>query len=560
MPDALARDAQACKAWQLSRFGYLPKTWWLDPSWVCVRLARAAWKASADGSRIRKRLFTQLNSVLTGADVEPDSRIGGGLLVQFPVGVSLWLDAGENVTIGPIAGSGSTILDADRSTAVRAGDNVTLGGFTGVQGSILLGDGCFIAPGGGALKDVAAGQVSDLVRPMRITPTESNGVLSSVRASRSSRCHHRTFAEAVRDWRADLRRLQSESARFDENASQPGLASLAFTNQSIAILLHRLAHWLWSRGLKRASGIFASINRYVFKLTIHPSACLGSGLWLPHLAGTVIRGAAGKNMIGFSMFYAGNSLGPFGDEDEHPVVGDDVLVAAHAGVFDGAAAGDAARVSRKANCQHGIPSGSTAFAEGSIVKTFETIDVPVRSVREFPLPDMAELRAADRTARQSYEREHGRLPLQSRLAVALFRKAQRALMAGHLRRSRWWWLISSYLTGADIAPRSAIGPGLVIVCPAGTSFDGAAIAGLTLVGQCFVGGVLTADRTLCDPRQTPAFGTDVIVKPHVAIYGGCAIGDRVVFEPGSVIRHDVPSDMTVHPPKLRNMSSDGVKG
>lgn len=551
MDDVGRRDAEVCQAWQHSRFGYRPRTWWCDPSWVAVRLARASWSSHASGKGLQARFFTQLNSIITGADIEPTSTAGAGLLITFPLGVSLWLKAGRDLSLQPWAGSGSNMSEATGAQSVMAGDRVTLEGFTGVMGNIMLGDGVTVAPGSGALKSCPPGKVMDSKQRLQLGQAGAK-----VRADHSAepdrcQCNQTGLRGALRNWKCDLARLQEASRRFSKGEHVPGTLSVALLNQNIALLIHRLAHGLYAKGWKAPARLLSSINRYVFKLTIPPQTCLGPGIWLPHLAGAVIRGSCGKDMTAFAAAWVGSANGPFGDHVHHPIVGDNVLIAGHAGVFDNAVIETGASISRKTNLHDVLAGDKVAVALTSVCTPVEKFELDQREILPFSLPTPAITADADRAARRSYEHRWGPLPLQSRLAVWLFRKSQRAWHDGRKRASRYWWLANAYLTGANLTARSAIAPGLVLVCPAGINFDGAAGAGLTLVGQCFVGGMLTADRTLSDIRFTPRIGEDVLIQPHVTIYGGCEIGDGCVCEPGSIVRERIAENSTVRSSVIR---------
>lgn len=554
MAEAHSRDAEACRAWQYSYFGYHPRTWWCDPSWIVVRLARASWRNHARGNRIRARLLKQLNSIITGADIEVNSSAGEGLLVTFPLGVSLWLNAGRDLSLQPWAGSGSDMSDATGTLSVQVGDRVILDGFTGIQGEIVLGDDVAVAPGAGALKSCPPGMMMDSKQRFRLGPIEGVDRSGPVTGVAACMCEPAGLGGAIARWKCDLERLRDEARRFSKADEVPGVLSVALLNQNIALLIHRLAHAMHTKGWRVPAGFLASINRYVFKFTIPPGTCLGPGAWLPHLAGTVISGRCGANLTAFAAAWVGSADGPFGDNSHHPVIEDGVLIAGHAGVFDGARVGCGASVSRMTNLHAPLDQDKVAVSVASIMVPFEKFFPEQRDVLPFSLPPAAVVTAGDRDARIRYERLHGRLPMQSKLAVRLFRKSQRAWQDGRKRASRLWWLANAYITGANLTARSAIAPGLVVVCPAGVNFDGAAGTGLTLVGQCFVGGMLTPDRTLCDAGFTPQIGDDVVIQPHVTIYGGCMIGSGCLFEPGATIREHIAANTAVGAPDVRTLA------
>ena len=554
MSDTYFRDAAAVKAWQESRFGYLPRTWWLDPSWAAVRLARVIWKYEAKGSGLKARLCSQLNSILTGADIESDCRVGDGLLITFPLGTAVFLDAGENLTIQPLSGAGSTLLTETRTRSPTLGSGVIIESFSGCNGNIAIGDSAHILPGVGVTKSVPAGMFVDRRYEDRLEPLAYD---KNTAPPGGADTHHRedrvpkALQTALVLWKSDVERIREQARHFCGKHDVGGFAQYALLNQSIALFVHRYSHACHLKGWGMPARLLASVNRYLFKLTLPAQTSLGEGALLPHLPSSVIRGIAGArlNVLGNASML--NSFGPFGPDVDQPRLGDDVLIAAHGGAFDRARIGNRASVSRKTNVHDHLPADVTAFGKGVFTKSVATFAPARRTPQSFSLPPPSVVRERDRAARLEYETRHGRLPLQSRLAVRLFRKSQRAWMEDRLRASRFWWLICAYLTGANISARSAIAPGLVIVCSAGVNFDGQAGQNLLLTARCFVGGLVSSQRTLCETAETPQLGDNIVVKPHVTVYGGCIVGDWVVFEPGSSVREDIAPNTRVQPPGIR---------
>lgn len=562
MSDTYRRDAAASKAWQKSHFGYLPRTWWIDPSWVAVRLARATWRYDANGAGRKARFCAQLNSILTGADFEKESRAGDGLLLTFPLGSTFFANVGEDYTGQPLAGLGSTMFSAIRTRPPRLGSGVTMGGLSGCMGDVQVGDGAYILPGVGTVKAVPAGKFADRRYPDRSEPIDDVRKTTTKRGGEGERDMDSSKAvnTAWRLWKSDVERTREEARRFNDGSDMGGFVTFALLNSNLALLFYRFSHAFNLKGWNALAAVLTSINRYVFKLTLPPQSRLGAGVWLPHLAGTVIRGETGSHFTAFGGGSMLNSCGPFGDDLEHPWVGNSVMIGAHGGVFDRARIGDDAQISPKTNVHDALPSRVSVFAKGISTYPIEPFKPMERAHHLFSLPAASIVRQRDRAARGEYEAKHGRLPFQSRLAVRLFRKSQRAWMEDRLRVSRVWWLLSAYITGANISARSAIAPGLVIVCPAGVNFDGAAGDTLLLTNRCFVGGMMSPNRTMCDAVKTPHLGDKVVIKPDVAIYTGCKIGDRVVFEPGAIVREDIPAGTRVRPPGIRvQRQSTGIQ-
>src|SRR4051812_14099441 len=168
--DRLRQDAIRLRRYQLGRFGYRPLTWFLDPGWVCVLLHRFSHLFWLRGRTRFARLLMQLNSLMTGADIQPASDLGGGLLIPSPCGVNISARAGENLAVLNLAGIGGSVRDADVGAGIGLpllGRDVTINWFTGVQGSITVGDGVVFGPSVGAVVSVAAGKHMSLRLPPR---------------------------------------------------------------------------------------------------------------------------------------------------------------------------------------------------------------------------------------------------------------------------------------------------------------------------------------------------------------------------------------------------------
>ena len=69
----MRQDARRPRRDQEGKFRYAPLTWFVDPGWVCVLLHRLAYLLCQRGWTRSARLLMQANSLLTGADIQPES-------------------------------------------------------------------------------------------------------------------------------------------------------------------------------------------------------------------------------------------------------------------------------------------------------------------------------------------------------------------------------------------------------------------------------------------------------------------------------------------------------
>src|SRR5258708_27246980 len=115
----LRQDARRLRRYQLGKFGYVPLTWFLDPGWVCVSLHRFSHLLWDLGWTRGARLLMQLNSLITGADIQPASDLAGGSLISSPCGVNISAKAGESLSVLSLAGLGGPGRDTDLLAGIR---------------------------------------------------------------------------------------------------------------------------------------------------------------------------------------------------------------------------------------------------------------------------------------------------------------------------------------------------------------------------------------------------------------------------------------------------------
>ena len=123
----------------------------LFPAYLCVWLYRWSHYFHRKGFLRVARACWLANVYLTGADIAPRSRIGGGLYIPQPAGVFICGHAGSRFTVmvgGMIGPSCVGSEDESASPAIpEIGDNVTVSHHAGVQGPVRIGNDVFISPG-----------------------------------------------------------------------------------------------------------------------------------------------------------------------------------------------------------------------------------------------------------------------------------------------------------------------------------------------------------------------------------------------------------------------------
>ena len=127
-----------------------------------------------------------------------------------------------------------------------------------------------------------------------------------------------------------------------------------------ALLMHRLAHFLWSIKLKLIARIFSHLARIFTGIEIHPGAQIGRRFFIDHGMGVVIGETA---IIGDDCtLYHGVTLGgtTWKKGKRHPTLRDNVVIGAGAKVLGPITLGNNSKVGSNAVVVTDIPNDSTA--------------------------------------------------------------------------------------------------------------------------------------------------------------------------------------------------------
>src|SRR5215510_14503013 len=128
-----------------------------------------------------------------------------------------------------------------------------------------------------------------------------------------------------------------------------------------ALLIHRLAHWLWGMRLRWIARFVSHLSRWLTGIEIHPGAKVGRRVFIDHGMGVVIGETAevgDECTIYQGVTLGGTSLTP--GTKRHPTLGRGVIVSAGAKVLGGFTVGDGARVGSNAVLLKEVPPGATA--------------------------------------------------------------------------------------------------------------------------------------------------------------------------------------------------------
>ena len=136
-----------------------------------------------------------------------------------------------------------------------------------------------------------------------------------------------------------------------------------------AILLHRLAHWLYKIRLRLLARITSQIARTITGIEIHPGATIGRRFFIDHGMGVVV---GETTVIGDDVIlYQGVTLGGTGKErgKRHPTLGNHVVVGTGAKVLGNISLGNNVKIGAGSVVVHSVPDDSTVVGiPGRIVR------------------------------------------------------------------------------------------------------------------------------------------------------------------------------------------------
>jgi serine O-acetyltransferase len=137
-----------------------------------------------------------------------------------------------------------------------------------------------------------------------------------------------------------------------------------------AILIHRLAHWLWQRRLTTFARFVSHVGRFLTGIEIHPGAKIGRRFFIDHGMGVVIGETA---EIGDDVtLYQGVTLGGTSTQriKRHPTIEESVTIFSGAKVLGPVTVGRHSRVGAGSVLVTSVPPHSTVVGiPGKVVKS-----------------------------------------------------------------------------------------------------------------------------------------------------------------------------------------------
>ncbi len=174
-------------------------------------------------------------------------------------------------------------------------------------------------------------------------------------------------AHSLRLWRLLREDLGCVAAR-DPAARNPIETLLTYPGVH-ALIWHRIAHWLWRRGLRFPGRFLSWFGRTVSNIDIHPGATIGRRFFIDHGACVVIGETA---VVGDDVtLYHGVTLGGVSWEPgkRHPTLENGVLVGCGAKILGPITIGSGSRIGANSVVIEDVPPGVTVVGiPGRIVR------------------------------------------------------------------------------------------------------------------------------------------------------------------------------------------------
>ncbi len=168
------------------------------------------------------------------------------------------------------------------------------------------------------------------------------------------------FENIKKDLYAVFERDPAASGKIEVFLTYPGFH---------AVLLHRVAHWLWKRDVPVLPRVISHFSRFLTGIEIHPGARIGSYFFIDHGMGVVIGETTviGNNVT----LFQGVTLGGTGKEKgkRHPTLGNNIVVGVGAKVLGNIVIGDNVKIGANSVVLESVPPDSTVVGvPGRIVK------------------------------------------------------------------------------------------------------------------------------------------------------------------------------------------------
>jgi serine O-acetyltransferase len=154
-----------------------------------------------------------------------------------------------------------------------------------------------------------------------------------------------------------------------------------------AMLLHRVAHRLYTGGWFTTARVISQFSRAVTGIEIHPGARIGRRCFIDHGMGVVIGETSeiGDDVL----LYQGVTLGGTGKDSgkRHPTIGNGVVIGTGAKILGNIRIGDYVKVGAGSVVVHSVPDHSTVVGVPGRVVGEEDSEMEPREHGDLPDPE-----------------------------------------------------------------------------------------------------------------------------------------------------------------------------
>jgi serine O-acetyltransferase len=163
--------------------------------------------------------------------------------------------------------------------------------------------------------------------------------------------------------------LREDIASFRQRdpAARSGLEIMLCYPGFHAIVIHRLSHWLWKKGLCLPARFISYLGRIVTAIEIHPGAEIGRRFVIDHGTGVVVgeTSIVGDDVTLYHSVTLGGTSPAVDSESQvgqkrHPTVKDGAIIGSGAAVLGPITIGENARVGANSVVTKDVPASVTA--------------------------------------------------------------------------------------------------------------------------------------------------------------------------------------------------------